>query len=374
MRDFLMSSVGIAAIGTVADVVPLVDENRIIVRHGLTSIKDRSPLGLEALLEITKLNQKSRLGGDDIGFTIAPRLNAAGRLGQAQLGVELLTTTDPERARSLAEYIHELNSSRDSLERKVLLAARKQAQEEFDPVADPALVLAGQDWHAGVIGIVAGRLAERFHRPVVILSLDPHGVKPATGSCRTAGGLDLHTALNACDHHLVAHGGHAAAAGLKIEPRNIDAFRAEFCEYAAGEIPDEKRTAEIAIDAEAPFHQLTWQTMQTLEQLAPFGASNPRPLLCATGVEVVGEPKRMGGGDRHLTVRLKQQQKTLRAVAFGQGEWADELAQVDGKLDVAYRPVTNEFNGFQRIELHLVDWRPTVSEPAQPRSLAGSQA
>jgi single-stranded-DNA-specific exonuclease len=297
------------------------------------------------------------LKSEDIAFGIAPRLNAAGRLGQAQLGVELLVTESPERAQSLAEYIHQLNSSRDSLERSVYLAANKQIKDNFDPDDDPAFVLAGTGWHAGVIGIVAGRLAEKFHRPVVLISKDQVGAKPATGSGRSACGLNLHAALRDCDAHLIAHGGHAAAAGLRIDDAHVDAFRAAFCDYVAGHVSDEARVAEVVIDAEAPLSQLTLQTVQQVEQLEPFGAGNPRPILCASQVRMAEPPKGMGSGDRHMSVKLTQHQTTMRAVAFGQGEWIAELSQIDQPLDVAYRPVINEFRGRRSVELHLVDWR-----------------
>lgn len=356
-RNFLLSAIGLAAMGTVADVVPLLDENRLIVRHGLVSLKQRPVLGIAKLMEVTKLAEKPQLGAEDIAFTLGPRLNAAGRLGQAQLGVELLTTENRERAEALAEYIHELNKSRDSLERSIYLAALKQAQEEFDPENDPALVLAGHGWHAGVIGIVAGRLAEKFHLPVVVISLDKSGVKPGTGSARTASGLNLYQAIASSSDSLLGFGGHAAAAGLTIEEGKIDEFRAGFCEYAASEISTEQRIAEVQIDAEAPLSQLTLQTVMQIEQLAPFGEANPRPILSATGVELVGEPKTMGAGDRHLQLRIKQHNVTLRALAFGQAEWLGPLAELGGPFDIAYRPVVNEFRGYRSVELHLVDWR-----------------
>ncbi len=357
MREFLLSAVGLAALGTVADVVPLLDENRIIVRHGLNSLKYSPPLGIAELLKLTKLDEKPFLSSEDIAFTIAPRLNAAGRLGQAQLGIELLTTTDPARAKDLAEYIHHLNSSRDSLERSVYLAANKQIKEQFDPENDPALVLAGRGWHLGVIGIVAGRLAEKFHRPVVLISLDNHGTKPGTGSARTAGGLNLHAALAACEEHLVGFGGHAAAAGVRVAEEKIDDFRHAFCEYAASELGTDGRPPEVRIDAEGPFSQLTSQTVQQIELLAPFGAGNPRPVLCATGVRLAEPPKKIGSGERHLSFKLVQQNVRLRGVGFGCGEWADELQNIDQLLDVAYRPVINEFQGRRSVEVQLVDWR-----------------
>ncbi|MHB0954760.1 MAG: single-stranded-DNA-specific exonuclease RecJ [Pirellulaceae bacterium] len=362
MRDFLVTALGLAALGTVADVVPLIDENRILVRHGLTSLHQSSLVGLAALLDVTQLSQKPRLTSEDVGFTIAPRLNAAGRLGQAQLGVELLTTQSCERARALAEYIHQLNDSRESLERSIYLAANKMAKEQFDPLNEPALILASAGWHAGVIGIVAGRLAEKYHRPVIMISLDQVSGRPGVGSARSVDGLNLHQALAACSEHLVSFGGHAAAAGLKIEELKVDAFRADFCDHVAGEVSEANRVAEVRIDAEAPFSQLTLRTVEQIEQMAPFGAGNPRPVLCASCVALCEPPKRMGGGERHLSARLNQHGVTMRSVAFGQGDWAEELMQLNGPLDLAYRPVINDFRGRRNVELHIVDWRPTASK------------
>ncbi len=357
MRNFLMSAVGLAAIGTVADVMPLLDENRILVRHGLHSLKAMPSLGLAALLSVAKLNEKPALASEDLGFTIGPRLNAAGRFGQAQLAVELLTTDSAERAQQLAEYIHELNKSRESLERSIQLAAAKLVKEQFDPEGDSALVLAGRGWHAGVIGLVAGRLADKYHRPVVLISLDQLGLKPATGSARSPNGLNLHAALAACGEHLAGYGGHAAAAGLRIEEARIDAFRQAFCETCEALAPAGSRVGEIRIDAEGPLAQLTKQTVQQIESLAPFGCGNPRPVLCATGVRLAEPPKRMGEGEKHLAVKLTQHRTTLRGVAFGQGEWTDELAAINAPLDIAFKPVINTFRDRQSVEVHLVDWR-----------------
>jgi single-stranded-DNA-specific exonuclease len=359
MREFLMSAVGIVAIGTVADVVPLVDENRILVRHGLESLRLRPTLGLKALMTLTGLSEKPRLSSEDIGFTIGPHLNAAGRLGQAQLGVELLTTESADRAQALAEYIHELNSSRESLERSIQLAATKQIKEDFDSDNDPAFVLAGRGWHPGVIGIVAGRLAEKHQRPVIVLALDQLGLKPATGSGRSGGLVDLHAALGACSEHLLSHGGHAAAAGLKIEESKLPAFRAAFCEQVTCMCSRASLAPELQIDAETALAQLSLRTVEQIEQLSPFGAGNPRPVLCATGLRLAEPPKRMGNGERHLTLRVVQQQTSLRAVGFGLADWVDELAQHHGPLDLAFRPVINTFRGQSRVELHLVDWRPS---------------
>jgi single-stranded-DNA-specific exonuclease len=359
MRDHLMRSLGLAALGTVADVVPLVGENRVLVTHGLRALKSPSFPGITELLRVTKLNERPRLSSEDIAFTLAPRLNAAGRLGQAMLGIELLTTGNGQRAAALADYLHQLNASRESLEKSVYLAAYKQAREEYSPHEDPGLVLAGNGWHVGVIGVVAGRLAEKYAKPVVIISLDAMGIKPGTGSARSGCSVDLHEALQECQHRLLSCGGHAAAAGLKIQPNDVSAFRTEFCESVAKRLSDDDLSPAISIDGETPFGQLTYETVRQIESLAPFGSGNPRPILCATGVELAEPPRKIGASERHLSVRFKQGNLALKGVAFGHGEWAESLKECEGPVDICFRPVINEYMGQRKVELHLVDWQPS---------------
>jgi len=357
MRNFLVEATGLAALGTVADMVPLVDENRALVTHGLKSLKARSTPGLAALLRVAKLDDKRELMSEDVAFAIAPRLNAAGRLGQAQLAVELLVTDRPDRAAELADYLEKLNADRQTLERRILLAANKQAKTDFDPVGDAALVLAGDDWNPGVIGIVAGRLAEKHHRPVVLVAWDKFEARPGIGSARSVPGFNLYEALAACREHLVGFGGHAAAAGLRIERRNLDAFREAFREQVAAQITPQQRQAELWIDAEAPLSAFTLQTVRQIEELSPFGQGNPRPMLCTSGVRLAEPPRPIGTGGNHLALQLVQHDVRLRAVAFGAGDRAEELAHLDGPIDVAFRPVINAFRGRQNVELHLMDWR-----------------
>lgn len=357
MRTFLMRAVGLAAIGTVADVVPLIDENRILVRHGLNCLRHYPTPGLLALEQVTGLAKNPQLTCEDVGFTIAPRLNAAGRLGQAPLAVELLTTENPERALKLAEFIHGLNEQRQTLERSVYRAAHKLAEEMRDPVDVPALVLAGRGWHAGVIGIVAGRLAELYHRPTVLISLDELESKPGVGSGRSVAGFNLHAALGACGEHLLGHGGHEAAAGLTIEEASVEPFRRDFCAYAERIISQDERVAELFVDAETPLAALTQQTVRQIESLAPFGHGNERPMLCTSDVRMTEPPRRMGSTGRHLSLRLEQHGVTLRAVAFGNGDWEDGLNSAGGPLSIAFKPVINNFRGRQTVEMQLADWR-----------------
>lgn len=362
LRRYLMQSLSLAAIGTVADVVPLVDENRILVAHGLRMLGSEPLPGLAELMKITKLDEASTLNTESIAFNLAPRLNASGRLGQAQLGVELLTTSNTERAQALAEYIDQLNKNRDSLQRSVTLAAQKQIKDKFDAENDSALVLAGVGWHQGVIGVVAGRLSDKYAKPVIILSMDASGKSEAVGSGRVGGtDIDLHAALSTCADHLVRFGGHKAAAGLTIDERNIDRFREDFCEAVSQQLMTNDCEPEILIDAEASFGQLNLNTVKQIETLEPFGEGNPRPTLLCQNVTLAEPARRMGSGDRHLTLRLDQGGKTVRGVAFGAGDWCDEMNACEGPIQIAYRPVINEFRGFRRVEIHVVDWKPVKS-------------
>jgi single-stranded-DNA-specific exonuclease len=374
LRDFLLQATTLAAIGTVADVVPLLDENRLIVRHALKLMQEHAPMGLKALLKQTKLHEKKVLTAEDIAFTIAPRLNAAGRLGQAQLGIELMTTQDPKRAETLAEYIDRLNADRESLERSIVIAATKQAKEQFDIENDSALVLSAPGWHLGVIGVVASRLSEKFHRPVVIIGMDPIGQKPATGSARSQGIIDLHSTLELCREHLVSCGGHAAAAGLRIEENRIASFRDAFCEAVSGHLKGHQPVAQLQIDAETTLKQMNLNTVSMMEKLAPFGAGNPRPVLVASNVELTEAAKAMGAGDRHMTARFTQFGSVMRAVAFGQSDWIEPMNSHKGQFDIAFRPNINEYNGMKSVQLQLLDWRVSRIAAQSPHSPRTSKA
>jgi single-stranded-DNA-specific exonuclease len=359
LRDFLLQAVGLAAIGTVADVVPLVDENRVLVRNGLKMLVSSPTLGIQKLKEATQLSGKQVLNAEDIAFTLAPRLNAAGRLGQAQLGVELLVTEDLNRATALADYIQELNQTRNTLERSIQIAASKQIKEVHSVSDDPAFVLCSPSWHPGVIGIVAGKLAEKHHRPVVMIAQDKLGTRPGVGSARSPNGINLHQAIGQCRDYLISGGGHAAAAGLTIQDSQLLAFRAAFLEAVAEQASETIAAPELTFDAQAALGQLDLSTMQQIEQLSPFGMQNTRPLFCAVGVRLREAPKLLGESGKHFSMQIIQHGCSMRALAFGRAEeWLADLQQNhEQPLDLAFRPVINEFRGYRTVELHLVDWR-----------------
>jgi len=357
MRTLLVQAVGLAALGTVADVVPLVDENRILVAEGLKRLREAAGVGLSSLLEIARIS-KAEPDSEDVAYLLGPRLNAAGRLGQAQLAVELLLTDERDRALELAQYVDKLNASRQTLERGIYQKALELAEKEFDPQRDAVLVLGHPGWHVGVIGIVAGRLAEKFQRPAILIAWDPLGTKPGVGSGRSVPGFHLHAALEACAEYLLRHGGHAAAAGLTIAESQFPAFRAAILEYAAEHANFMHQPAELVIDTETPLSALTLAVVEQMERMAPFGQGNPRPLLCTTGVRLARPPRTIGNGGRHLAMELVQHEVCLRAIAFGASDWAHPLTQSCQPFDVAYRPMINVFAGRRSVELRLVDWRP----------------
>jgi single-stranded-DNA-specific exonuclease len=356
MRAFLQSAVGLTAIGTVADCVPLVDENRILVRYGLESLVERCSIGMKALMQVSKLGDKKQLDADDIGFTLGPRINAVGRLGQARLAVELLTTDNPDRALALARYCDELNQQRQSVERKILKQAKELVAENPAWQASPALVLAHEEWHPGVIGIVASRVAEHFEKPAILISLSRQD-RIGQGSGRTFARFDLHGGLTACSEHLLSFGGHHAAAGLKIDADRIDVFRTAFCEHFSRTHAVTARDRELSIDAEVRLADLTPPAVRMLHKLGPFGRENPKPLFAAAKCELAEPPKKMGEGERHLSLRLRHYGTVMRAVCFGAGAWADEIAATPGPISVCFAPTINSYNGYENVELRLLDWK-----------------
>ncbi|QDU82699.1 Single-stranded-DNA-specific exonuclease RecJ [Polystyrenella longa] len=356
MREFLLSAMGLAALATITDVVPLHGENRLLVRFGLPALSERPGFGMKALLTVCELQEKKLLETDDIGFSIGPRINAAGRLGQARLAVELLTTENPERARELANYLNEMNEMRKKVERKILKQARELVDEEPEWLEAPALVLSSTEWHPGVIGIVASRVAEHYSKPTILIAMSEKE-QVGQGSGRTIPNINLHAALAGSAEHLVKFGGHQAAAGMKIEADQIDDFRVSFCNQIQKQLEGDRPDEELWIDAEVRLADCTYGAVRELDRLGPFGEKNPRPTFSASRVQLAEPPRKMGQGERHLSLTLHQHGKRIKAIAFGKSDWADEIARIDGALSISFAVNINTFRGQSSVQLLLKDWK-----------------
>jgi single-stranded-DNA-specific exonuclease len=336
----LRKSLDLVALATIADVVPLVDENRGLAAAGLRELACTRRPGLQALMRGARVDPAAVDAGS-VAFRLAPRINAAGRLGRPDVALELILTEDAAEAQRLAQTLEELNRDRQSVEDRILREAI--AAVEALPERERrrrGYVLASEDWHVGVIGIVASRLTERFHRPVVLVTGSQDGWR---GSGRSISGFDLHGALAACSEHLLRFGGHRAAAGLSIEPERIPAFTEAFAAHADATLEEGDLHPVTVVDAVASAEDLTLALAEELGRLAPFGLGNPDVTLLVPGTRPVS-PTTVGDG-RHLRFRVRQNGRDAgTAIAFGQGSQLDRL-RADGLFDVACRLQENRWNG-----------------------------
>ena len=356
LRDYLLDALCLATLGLVADVVPLHDENRILVKHGLNRLNTKPPLGIKALIESAKLPADKPIKAEDIGYKLGPRINAAGRLGCARLVVEMFTTANPAKAREVADFLDSQNTQRQTIERKMTAQAREMADEMMKQNVS-GIVLGHAEWHPGVVGIVASRIVEHTGCPTVLFALVPEA-DVVTGSGRSIPGFELHEALNACDDVLVGHGGHAMAAGAKLRPMLLPVFRDRFAAYAAEHFPSGVAPApQLRIDAEIPLSALTLGLINDINKLEPYGAENPKPRFLAGNLQIVGEPRKIGAGERHLSLKIKQGTTTMRAVAFGMADRVEELMSESGRCCLAFTPFVNEWNGMRSVELMVDDFQ-----------------
>jgi len=328
----IASFLKLVAIGTVADVVPLMGENRIIVKHGLRGLGTVRNLGLRALLDVSGFNNGRVPSSTDVAFRIAPRINAAGRMDTANAVIEMFLTGDPERARLLAQQLHMLNGERQQAEADVT----QQIVDEctVTPIADDqrALVFVADDWHRGVLGIVASRLVERFHRPVFVLSRNPEDGL-AQGSGRSIRGFHLLAALESMPELFERFGGHRQAAGVTLVADKVDLFRARFNAYAAARLTLDDLAPQVEIDAVVEFAEIDERSVSEIFSLAPFGCGNPAPLFAALDAEVAGPPAVLK--EKHLRVMLRQNGRTLVLKAWNFAERAAEL-QPGAHVDAAF--------------------------------------
>lgn len=350
-RELLRHLLPLAALGTIADVVSLVGENRIIARHGLAALASCPIPGVQALIESAGLD-RSRVSGHDVGFKIAPRINAAGRMGHARLAVELLTRADTARAREIALYLEGHNRSRQSTERKI----SKQAREMIDGCglagdARRGIVLAGEGWHAGVIGIVAARLVDRYHRPTVLFAMNGD---EGQGSARSIKHFDLAEAFSACSDHLLGHGGHAMAAGCRIRANELPAFTEAFVDLANRRLTHTDMIPKLRLDAQVQLAEMTLATAEAIVGLGPFGTGNPKPKLATDWVELADEPRRVGRSQEHLQVSFRQNGTRIRGIGFGQAANFENIKE-HRRCRVAFEPIVNDYRGRREVQMQIID-------------------
>lgn len=354
-RRLLLDLLGLAALGAVADVVPLVDENRVMTRWGLGRVKHSPFVGLRALVEA------SGLGGDDIdtesvGFRIAPRLNACGRMGHAREAVELMLTDDKARADEIAAELVKLNRHRQETERLISQQACELAEAGGMTGPDRrAIVLAHPDWHPGVVGIVCSRLVDRYARPTILMQ---NQGDICAGSGRSIDGYDLHAGIASCSDMLETFGGHTMAAGLRLRPDRLDAFTDAFIDHANTHLAPDDLVRTIEYDCDASLDEFDRRTVEGLDAMAPFGRENPQVRLRIRGVRLNGAPRTMGQNARHLSLELvganASSGRGVRAVAWGWGEQAARIP-IGASIDAVVTPKLNHWNGRTSVQVELHD-------------------
>ena len=361
-ENWLPGFLKIAAIGTLADVVPLVGENRVIAKLGLDLLsKGPHKVGLRALLEASGLVGRA-IDSFQVAFQIAPRVNAAGRMSTPDIAMRLLMASDEadaDVARDLAAQLNVENEKRQQEDRALVVTARRQAENDPEIGARSVLVVAGEGWHRGVIGIVASKLVEIFHRPAIVLSIDGD---TAHGSCRSIPGFDMLAALEAQASFLQRFGGHRVAAGLTMESTRIKAFRQAIAGWAEERLQPDDLRPRLRLDALLRFRQITPALAAGIAALAPFGAGNPKPLFHGSGLVVADGPRRLK--DRHLSLSLRQDGVAYRGVFWRGAERLEAIDAARGALDVAYSIEQNTFNGTTRVEVSLADARAAEQEHA----------
>jgi len=348
-ENVVLNMLDLVALATVADVAPLRGENRVFVRRGLALLSDSKSPGIRALLRSSGLDGKEITAGR-IGFTLAPRLNALGRLDRALRGVDLLLAEREDEANSIARQCEELNRDRQELDRRILEEALKRV-DALDLDSTYGIVLAGASWHAGVIGIVASRIVELAARPVFLIAVQD-GI--GKGSGRSIPAFDLHSALGECRDHLLRFGGHRAAAGLTIDEHEIPAFAERFNELALARLSKDDLVRELRIDLELPLADATEALEKMLRHFEPFGIGNPGPVFSARGVRVATTAGKIGADGIKLQLELPG--GSIEAVGWGLAHRAKELS-AGASIDIAYRLERNEFRGRSTLQVGLLDFR-----------------
>lgn len=349
-RNIAHRQLDLVALATIADVAPLRGENRVLVRYGLKLLAETEHPGLRALMRSSGLDAKTLTAGR-VGFVLAPRLNAAGRIADANLGLKLLLCTTESEANGIARDLEELNQRRQQMDRVVLDDAMKQL--DAPGMRDRyAFVLSNAGWHAGVIGIVASRIVEQTARPAVMVAVE-NGI--GKGSGRSISAFDLHSALSSCKSHFERFGGHRAAAGLTMDASKLPAFREQFDEVARERLTLDDLVPEVRVDLELSLDAVGVELEGLVRHFEPFGMGNPAPMFAATGVRLAAAPRRVGTDGVKLALRADS--GTLDAIGWGMGSHYSNL-HISRPVDVAFRLEREEYRGVSRLQLKIADLRP----------------
>ncbi len=341
----------LVALGTSADVVPLVNENRILTYFGINQIMRSSKPGLKSLVFECDLMGKE-ISTSQIVFIIAPRINAVGRLGGAEKAIKLLTTKDMGTASSIAKFLEVENRRRKSIDESTLEEALGQIEKTVDPDSDKAIVIHSEGWHQGVIGIVASRLVEKYYLPTVLIAIDNGEGK---GSGRSIPGFHLYEALRSCEDLLLRYGGHKYAAGMSIAPDKIQEFIRRFKKVASEQLSPDDLIRKLHIDAELELDEIDFDLVDHLERFAPFGPENMKPVFITRNLEIVGSPQVVG--KNHLRMRVRQGKKIFDVIGFGFGDFVEQLSLHGVDFDMAYVIEKNFHNGVTKIQLRVKDIR-----------------
>lgn len=363
--NWLYEQLDLVSLGTVADVVPLIGENRILVKNGLSELTHTKKEGLRALIEESYLKGKE-ITSYHVGYILAPRINAAGRLGKPEVSLELLLTDNPKQASELAKMLTKENRSRQKMEDVVLRQAMARIETEVDFARQRVIVLEGENWHKGIIGIVASRIVDRFYRPTVMISMDGD---EGRGSCRSIRNFNLVNALSECSDFLKRYGGHKNAAGLTIDKMSLNGFKEKINLIANERISDENLIPSIKIDTEIPISSLSKDLLEDLDSLGPFGFGNPRPVFSSQNLSIRNVPQVL----RRSTLKMWVTDGNITAEAIG-FNMADSLPSdpLKQRIDLAYSCDLNTYKGITSIKLQIKDMR--VNLPSACKTAVSTSA
>ncbi len=350
-EELLYELLYLVAIGSAADIVPLVDENRILVKHGLSRVQHSNNPGVRALLELTGLDGKE-IGTGQVVFVLAPRINAVGRMGDAGRAVRLLTTSSEGQARNIAAILEAENRNRRQIDEMTLAQAVATIERLANREDHSVFVLNRDDWHPGVIGIVASRIVERYFRPTVMIATE-NGV--GRGSARSIPGFDIYKALKSCEDLMLSFGGHKYAAGLSVENHNIPLLREKLNQFAAETMTPEMLAPKLFIDTELTFRDIDDALLKLLNKMAPFGPQNTRPTFITRDLQVVGSPLIVGSN--HLKFKVRKDGVVMDAIGFNLGDKMYRVPTGERKVELVYTLDENDYNGRTTLQLRVKDLR-----------------